>query len=112
MFSAVASPLANDVPTRREPISPGPAVKAIPSKSVFSIPARFIASETTGTMFCWCALDASSGTTPPYASWTLWLAITLERSIPSLITAADVSSHDDSMPKIMLIILCLYALQR
>ncbi len=28
-------------------------------------PARFKASDTTGIIFCWCARDANSGTTPP-----------------------------------------------
>ena len=47
------------------------------------MPARRSAASTTGTMFCWCARDASSGTTPPYSSCTLCEAMTLLRSMPS-----------------------------
>jgi len=57
--------LAKEVPTSNEPINPGPRVKATALNSDLSIPARLIASATTGIIFCWWARDASSGTTPP-----------------------------------------------
>ncbi|OAV63614.1 hypothetical protein Barb6_03639 [Bacteroidales bacterium Barb6] len=50
--SDIASPLAKDVPTSREPVSPGPRVKATAVSSDLLMPARFTASDTTGIMFC------------------------------------------------------------
>ena len=73
-----ANPLAKDTPTNNDPINPGPRVKATALNSSLVTPARFNASCTTGTIFCWCAREASSGTTPPYASCTAWLATTFE----------------------------------
>ena len=99
---AIANPFANDVPTISEPSKPGPRVKAIASILSGVIPASRSAVSTTGTMFCWCARDASSGITPPYRSCTACEAITLESSVVLRNTAAEVSSHDDSMPKIMM----------
>jgi len=61
----MAKVLAKELPTNKEPNSPGPLVKAIAVMSFLWILARFIALSTTGTIFCWCALDANSGTTPP-----------------------------------------------
>ena len=52
MPSEMASPLAKEVPTSSEPKSPGPRVKATAVSSERWIPARRMASETTGTMFC------------------------------------------------------------
>jgi hypothetical protein len=49
-----------------------------------------------------CALLASSGTTPPNFSCTFWLAIILDKILPSLQIAAAVSSQDDSMAKIVI----------
>ena len=53
-------------------------------------------------MFCWCAREASSGITPPYFMCTAWEAITFDSSRLLRITAADVSSHEDSMPRIVI----------
>ena len=49
-------------------------------------------------MFERWALEANSGTTPPYFLWIFWLAITFDRTYPFFNTEADVSSHDDSIP--------------
>ena len=49
----------------KEPIKPGPRVKPTAFMSCFCIPACFKAISTTGTMLAWCALEATSGTTPP-----------------------------------------------
>ena len=68
MFRPKESDFANEVPTSKEPNSPGPRVNAMADTSFLSIFALANAWCTTGTIFCWCALDASSGTTPPYAS--------------------------------------------
>ena len=57
--------LANDPPTNKEPINPGPCVKAIAVNCSFCIFALRSAASITGTIFCWCALEANSGTTPP-----------------------------------------------
>ena len=107
MLSERARPLANDTPTNKEPIKPGPLVKAIALSCSFSTPALFKASCTTGTIFCWWAREASSGTTPPYDSCTAWLATTFESNTPLRMTAAEVSSQDDSMPK-MIVSISLY----
>lgn len=95
------SPLAKFVPTRSEPRSPGPRVKAMASMSWAVMPARRMASLTTGTIFCSWARDASSGTTPPYAVCTAWEAMTLLRSLCPTKTAAEVSSHELSIPNMM-----------
>ena len=92
-----AKPLANDVPTSKEPSSPGPRVKAIADKSDFSTPARLSAVSITGTILSWCARLASSGTTPPNSSCTFCEAVTFESRMPSRITAAEVSSQLDSI---------------
>ena len=52
MPSERAKPLAKDTPTSREPMRPGPLVKATALSSSLLTPARFNASWTTGTMFC------------------------------------------------------------
>ena len=65
MFKAIAIDFAKEVPTNNDPINPGPLVKAMALKSFLFIPDWCIACCTTGTIFCWCALEASSGTTPP-----------------------------------------------
>ena len=99
-----ASPLAKDVPTSRLPKSPGPRVKAMAERSCLSTPARLSAVSTTGSMFCWWARLANSGTTPPYSSCTFCPAMTLLSRIPSRITAAEVSSQLDSMAKMVITI--------
>lgn len=103
-------PLANEVPTSSEPSSPGPRVNAMALRSALVMPARRSAVSTTGTMFCWWARDASSGTTPPNSSCTLCDAMTLDSSRPSRITAAEVSSHDDSIPS-MVTLMVLYVVE-
>lgn len=102
MSCATESPLANDTPTSSEPSSPGPRVKAMASISPTVSPASRSAVSTTGMMFCWCAREASSGITPPYFMCTAWEAITFDSSRLLRITAADVSSHEDSMPRIVI----------
>jgi hypothetical protein len=84
-------------PTSKEPIKPGPRVNATALISFLEIPAFLIASATTGMIFLVCSLPASSGTTPPYCSCIFWLAVRLETTFPSMHTAADVSSQDDSI---------------
>ena len=96
------SPLANDTPTSSEPSSPGPRVKAMASISSGVSPASLSAVSTTGMMFCWWAREASSGITPPYLMWTACEAMTFDSSTLLRITAADVSSHEDSMPRIVI----------
>ena len=44
--------LAKLLPTKSEPIKPGPLVNAMASICEFWIPACLIASATTGTIFC------------------------------------------------------------
>ena len=104
--------LAKDVPTSSEPKRPGPRVKATAVRSSGATPALRSASETTGTMFCSCAREASSGTTPPKSLWTCWEAMTLDSSTPSRRTAAEVSSQEDSMPRIISAIRFGFRLQR
>ena len=65
MPSERANPLAKLTPTSSEPMSPGPRVKATADSLSLVMPARLRAWSTTGTTFCWWALEASSGTTPP-----------------------------------------------
>ncbi len=107
MLRAIDSPLANDTPTRSEPSRPGPRVKAIASILSAVTPASFKAVSTTGMMFCWCAREASSGITPPYLTCTACEAMTFESSVRLRITAAEVSSHEDSMPSMVMSIFTL-----
>src|SRR5215467_2995366 len=64
------------------------------------------ASRTTGTICRRCSREASSGTTPPYLRCTSTCdATTLDRiSRPSSTTAAAVSSQEDSIPKMRVLI--------
>ena len=55
MFKERANPFAKETPTSKDPINPGPRVKATALNSSLVTPARFNASCTTGTMFGWCA---------------------------------------------------------
>src|SRR5690606_17745855 len=61
------------------------------------------ASATTGRIFRMWARAANSGTTPPYGAWrAICEATTLASGRPSRSsTAAEVSSQDDSMPRVM-----------
>ena len=105
MSCATESPLANDTPTSSEPSSPGPRVKAMASRSEAVRPASRSAVSTTGMMFCWWAREASSGMTPPYFMCTACEAMTFESSTLLRSTAAEVSSHEDSMPSIVMSII-------
>ena len=60
---------------------------------------------TTGTIWRRCSREASSGTTPPYFWWiSICEATTLERtSRPSETMAAAVSSQEDSMARILVV---------
>ena len=49
---ASANPFVKEVPTRREPNSPGPLVNAIASISLSETSAIFSALSTTGKIFC------------------------------------------------------------
>ena len=100
---AWAKLLAKLTPTMSEPSSPGPRVKATASISSLPMLAFLMAVSTTGTMFCWWAREASSGTTPPYCSCTFCEAMTLERMRSPRNTAAEVSSHDDSIASMVAI---------
>src|SRR6185369_7904162 len=62
-----------------------------------------------------CARDAISGTTPPKTRWTSCDRITSERwttssPLPSR-TAAEVSSHEVSIPRIRVNLVCLFRQQ-
>src|SRR5690606_8337298 len=91
-----------ETPTIKDPINPGPLVNATADRASFLRPEEERASFTTGIRCCWCALDASSGTTPPYFSWTDCNAIILLSILPSEITEADVSSQEDSIASILI----------
>src|SRR5713226_7162727 len=88
------------------PTSPGHCVTPMASTSASIIPACASASRTTGTICRKCSRDASSGTTPPYFRCiSICDATTLGKiSRPSATTAAAVSSHDDSMPRMRVLI--------
>ena len=105
MSCASARPLVNDTPTMSDPSNPGPRVNAMASSLFGAIPASRSAVSTTGMMFCWWARDASSGITPPYFMCTACEAMTFDSSTLLRSTAAEVSSHDDSMPRIVISIL-------
>jgi len=102
MLRAIDSPLANDTPTSSDPTSPGPRVKAMASSSSAVTPASLSAVSTTGTIFCWWAREASSGITPPYLTCTACEAMTFDSRTLLRNTAAEVSSHEDSMPRIVI----------
>jgi hypothetical protein len=72
------------------------------SSSSGATPASLRAVSTTGTMFCWWAREASSGITPPYFMCTACEAMTFDSSVVLRMTAADVSSHEDSMPRMVI----------
>lgn len=64
------NPLATLLPTNKEPINPGPCVTAMADSDFVETPACFSAWSMTGMILLWCALEANSGTTPPYCSCT------------------------------------------
>src|SRR6516165_4390316 len=98
---ASANAFAALTPTNRAPTSPGPIVAATAATSGPSQPASSSASATTGLSSCTWARLATSGTTPPKQAWrSTWLDTTDEaRQVPSTTTAAAVSSHDVSIPR-------------
>src|SRR5262245_20878524 len=73
----------------------------MPSRSPSATPASASAFSTTGTITSMCRRDANSGTTPPYGAWTSSCEATTFESTrrPSARIAADVSSHEVSMPR-------------
>src|SRR5215470_17687287 len=75
---------------------------ATPSMSCKVAPAAASASLTTPLIFSRCSREASSGTTPPYFSCVaICEAMTFEWTLtPSSMTAAAVSSHELSIPRI------------
>src|SRR5213594_3174914 len=104
---AYASAFAYTTPTSSAPTSPGPCVTATASTALHETPASASARSTTaGRAARWARL-ASSGTTPPNTLWMSWdRMIRLASSgggdalrAPPTRTAADVSSHDVSMPR-------------
>ena len=106
--AAAAAAFANDTPTSSEPTSPGPCVTATAPRSAHDARASASARSTTPQMSRMCWREASSGTTPPHSRWIgTCEATTFERiahgraaSPVSSTTAADVSSHEVSMPRI------------
>src|SRR6185437_13365874 len=90
------------MPTSSAPASPGPDVTAIASRSSNPTPDSAIAARTTGTMARRCSRLASSGTTPPYRACVAICEATTDESVraPRSTTAAAVSSHELSMPRI------------
>src|SRR5579864_2704696 len=99
------------MPTGKAPTSPGPCVTPMASTSCNRIPACASASRTTGTICRRCSREASSGTTPPYLRCTsICDATMLDRiSRPSATTAAAVSSQEDSIPNMRVL---MWSLQR
>src|SRR3989442_6782661 len=104
---AYASAFPYTTPTSSAPTSPGPWVTATASTALHETPASASARSTTaGRAARWARL-ASSGTTPPNTLWMSWdRMIRLASSgggdalrPPPTRTAADVSSHDVSMPR-------------
>src|SRR3989338_963040 len=106
--------LAKDIPTNKEPKSPGLAVTLIKSISFNFKPALVIAESATAVMVSNCILEAISGTTPPYFLCKVKEdATTLERIfLQSLTTATAVSSQDVSMPKTYIFILLILKQRR
>ena len=90
------------MPTSSDPTSPGPSVTAIALRSSNRVEDSRSASRTAGTIARKCSRDASSGTTPPYFECVAICEETTDDKIrdPSSTTAAAVSSHDDSIPRI------------
>src|SRR6266704_1589364 len=100
---AWARALAYTTPTSRAPARPGPWVTTTASTALQVTPASVSARATTaGSAVRWARL-ASSGTTPPNTLCTSCdrmtrLASSGRRRSPTS-TAAEVSSHDVSMPR-------------
>src|SRR3954464_1646535 len=97
------------MPTSSAPTRPGVFVTATASRSSSVVPASSMARWTTGTMLVRGARDAISGTTPPKTRCTSCDKMTRDfcstsSPLPSS-TAADVSSHDVSMPRMRVMLL-------
>ncbi len=98
-LSVIASVFAAVRPTSSEPTSPGSVVTATAARSDVVVDDSCSAARITGRMRPTWARDAISGTTPPKSWWSSCCEATmLDSTLPSSeITAAAVSSHDDSM---------------
>src|SRR6185436_6722764 len=103
-----ASALPDVSPTSRDPARPGPAVAATPSRRRRGTFAFLSAASTTSVINRMWLRDASSGTTPPYGRWTAICEATMLDSSRGLLrpgtvatTAAAVSSHEDSIPRMI-----------
>src|SRR5699024_9041381 len=111
--SANASALPKFAPTSSAPIRPGAQVAATASTSCLSMFASASAFSVTRTTASMCRRDAISGTTPPYSAWvSICVSTTLERMVrPSSMTAAAVSSQEDSSAKILIVSPVIFVLQ-
>src|SRR5256886_4922918 len=96
---ANASDFAYTTPTSNAPARPGPAVTATASMAERPSPASASARSTTAGRAARCARLASSGTTPPKILWMSCERMTRLASSPFTRTAADVSSHEVSIPR-------------
>ena len=106
--------MAADNPMTRAPMSPGPAVTAMPSSSARSMPAVAHAACSTGTIDSRWARDATSGTTPPNLTCcSMEEATSLANSSVPRTMPTPVSSHDDSIPRMsgsdMILLMCVRA---
>src|SRR5579862_5079085 len=92
-------------PTSNAPARPGPCTAATASISPSVVPASSSASPMTSLTSSRCARDAISGTTPPYrACRSTWLDTTDDcTNRPSSTTAAAVSSHEVSIPRMRMV---------
>src|SRR5438552_10332328 len=100
---AYARAFAYTTPTSSAPTRPGPAVTATASTAPQLTPASSRARSTTAGRAARCARLASSGTTPPNTLCTscdrmMRLASSGRPRSPTT-TAAEVSSHEVSMPR-------------
>ena len=86
---ATPSAFANETPTRRLPMSPGPCVTDMRSMSSSVLSARRSASFKQISIASMCILEAISGTTPPYFRCvSIWLCTTFERTLFGFSTTA------------------------
>ena len=99
---AQAIAFAAERPTSSAPTSPGPWVTATRSTLAIGSPADSSASRTTGETSSRWRRDATSGTTPPKRACRSACDDTTDESTrpSSVTTAAAVSSHDVSIPRI------------
>ena len=100
-----ARAFAKLTPIINDPANPGPFVTLIASRSSILVLASERALSTVGPILMTCCLDANSGTMPPCgACISTCDAIILDTIVfPLSTTETAVSSHDDSMPNILLI---------